>query len=170
MTYFLYLMLIFGPVAQAIENQPIPENQTQKNKTHAPAQKRKTETPHTLIVSTALKKFTLTYNRKQVAIKGYMMDLSMKRKKCNAHIIDRFNQDIKKMLKTNKKSLKKNMERQKKGIETLEVQIGSQTYFLDGRSGAGLRFLSLPREITRMKWEEKLNCDKKKTKANKKKK
>ena len=116
--------------------------------------------PSILIVKTALKQFTLTYSKKQVAITGYMMDLSLDRKKCNAHIIDRFNQDIKKIIRTNKKALlKKNS---KKNIETLQVSIAGKIYFIRGRSKAGAIFLSLPREIVRMKWEERLNCEKNK--------
>ncbi len=116
--------------------------------------------PSTLIVKVAFKQFTLTYSKKQVAITGYMMDLSLDRKKCNAHIIDRFNQDIKKIIRTNKKALlKKNS---KKNIETLQVSIAGKIYFVRGRSKAGAIFLSLPREIVRMKWEERLNCEKNK--------
>ena len=150
----------FWPFALAIKNPHTLKAPNLKNKPHAPVLKQKAGTPHTLVVQTALKKLTLTYSKKQVAIKSYMMDLSMKRKKCNAHIIDRFNRDIKKMIKTNRKALKKTHGK-KKGIETLEVQISGQKYFVAGRSEAGVRFLSLPREVIRMKWEEKLNCDKK---------
>ena len=123
---------------------------------------------HTWIVKTALKQFTLTYNRNKVAIQGYMMDLSLQRKKCSAHILDRFNKDMKTFISTHKQGLKKNLT-WKKTIETLEIQIDGENYFLKGRSPAGMAFLSLPREITRMKWEEKLNCEKKKkTKGSKK--
>ena len=127
--------------------------------------KQKARSPHTIIVQTALKKFTLIYNINQVTIKGYMMDLSLKRKKCNTHIIDRFNQDIKNMIKANKKILQ-NTWKGKKSIEILEVQVEGQSYFVNGRSPTGLQFLSLPKEITRMKWEEKFNCEKKKIKLN----
>ena len=122
---------------------------------------------HSLIVKTALKQYTLTFNRNKVAIKGYMMNLSLHRKKCNAHILDRFNQDIKQIIKKYKKDLKKEW-KGKQSIATLKVQIGDQHYFMDGRSKAGLVFLAVPKEIIRMKTEEKLNCPTKKPSSHKK--
>ena len=115
-----------------------------------------------IIVKTHLKKFTLTYNRKKVRIEGYMMNLSLNRKKCNSHIIDRFNQDIKKIIRKYKKDLKKEW-KGKKNIATLKVHLRGRQYFLNGDSKAGMVFLAIPKEIIRMKKEEKLNCPTKKT-------
>ena len=120
-------------------------------------------TSHTLIVQTALKTWTLTYSKKQVAINGYMMDLSLKRKKCNTHIIDRFNKTIQKIIKTNQKHLTKNLKLENQTKETLQITLDGKIYFTNGRLKPGAIFLSLPGEILRMKWEENLNCEQKTT-------
>ena len=124
--------------------------------------KRRKNKSKTLIVKTALKQFTLTYNKDAIAIKGPQLDLSLNRKKCNTHIMDRFNREI---IQTIKEALKKKEMKttsKKKGINTVEIQIEGKTYFVKLSSRIGQTFLHLPKEVLRMKWEEKFNCTKKK--------
>ena len=114
-----------------------------------------------LIVSTTLKSFTITYSRAGIAIKGHKLDLSLQRSQCNAHIIDRFNEEISELTKEliKKNILKRN---KNKALENISVQVGEEKYFVDSRLEAGKLFLSFPREFLRMKWEEKFNCEAKK--------
>ena len=116
----------------------------------------------TLTVKTTLKQYTLKHDKNKISIKGYQLDLSLSRKRCNAHIINRFNNEltkfIKEQIKTN--TLQKIVE--KVSIETVEVHIDREIYFINAKSKAGSAFLFLPNEIIRMKWEEKIECSKKK--------
>ena len=118
-----------------------------------------TEENKTLIVKTVLKNITLTYNRNTVAITAHQMDLSLDRKECNAHIIDRFNQEITLLIEeaVTREELKATMENPE--IHTIEVQIDKVSYFTSLSTPIARVLLYLPKEIMRMKWEEKLNCD-----------
>ena len=132
----------------------------------APAKKKKSKRrknkSNTLIVKTALKQFTLTYNKDAIAIKGPQLDLSLKRKKCNAHILDRFNGEIIQIIKEASKKKEIKAKSKKKEMDTVKVQIENKTYFIKFSSRIGQTFLHLPKEVLRMKWEEKFNCTKKK--------
>ena len=123
--------------------------------------KSKTEENKTLIVRTALKHFVLTYNKNRVAIKGYQMDLSLDRKKCNAHIIDRFNKETTQLIREALKSKEMKSTVKKKEIDTVEIQIQGKSYFTKFSSKIAQTFLYYPKEVLRMKWEEKFNCEKK---------
>ena len=112
-----------------------------------------------LIVKTALKQFVLTYDQNRVAVKGYQVDLSLDRKECNAHIIDRFNNKITQIISDAFEKKKIIDTVQEKGIDTLEIQIGGKTYFTKISSPIGRTFLYFPQEVLRMKWEEKFNCE-----------
>ena len=129
--------------------------------------KNKKEESKTLTVGTALKQFVLTYNKNRVAIKGYQMDLSLDRKKCNAHIIDRFNKETSQLIRDALKSKEMKNTVKQKEIDTVEIQIEGKSYFTKFASKVAQTFLYYPKEILRMKWEEKFNCEKKK-KAKKK--
>ena len=115
----------------------------------------------TLTVKTALKQYTLKYDKNKISIKGYRLDLSLKRKQCNAHIIDRFNNEIRKFIKEQMETGAFQKTVGKTSIETIEIQIGQKNYFISTQSKAGATFLSLPNEIIRMKWEEKIGCTQK---------
>ena len=111
-----------------------------------------------LIVKTTFKKFTLTYNKDTVAIKGKQLNLSLNRKKCNAHILDRFNKEITQTIKNALKKKEMKTTNKKKGIDTIEIQIEGKSYFVKFESQIGQTFLYFPKELSRMKWEEKFNC------------
>lgn len=151
---------------QKIKKIPVSESTPLKKK----LSKNKKEESKTLIVRTALKHFVLTYSNKKVSIKGYQMDLSLDRKKCNAHIIDRFNTETSQIIREALKSKEMKNTVKKKEIDTVEIQIEGKSYFTKYSSKIGQTFLYYPKEALRMKWEEKLNCEnKKKTKSIKKK-
>ena len=135
-------------------NEPIPAKK--KNL------KNKKEDSKTLIVRTALKHFVHTYSKKRVAIKGYQMDLSLDRKKCNAHIIDRFNKETTQLIREALKSKEMKNAVKKKEIDTVEIQMEGKSYFTKFSSKMAQTFLYYPKEVLRMKWEEKFNCTKKK--------
>ena len=118
-----------------------------------------TEENKTLIVKTVPKNITVTYNRNTVAIKIHQMDLSLYRKECNAHIIDRFNQEITLLIEEafTREELKTTMENPE--IRTIEVQIDNVSYLTSFSTPIAKALLYLPKEIMRMKWEEKFNCN-----------
>ena len=153
-------------------SQPQETKETKKSlvrKTTSPAKKKSpkgnTDERKTLIVKTALKQFILTYNKNRVDIKGHQMDLSLDREKCNAHIIDRFNKEIAQTIKDTLKKKEIKTTVKKKEIDTVEIQIEGKSYFTQFSSKIGQTFLYFPKEVLRMKWEEKLNCTKKSKKT-----
>ena len=99
----------------------------------------------TLTVRAPFKTMTLNYNQKKISIKGNWLDLSMKRKKCNGYILDRFNRQMNKLLKS--KALRK----KRKETESLEVQFDRKKLFVPPRSREAWAFLNLPVEVQRMK-------------------
>ena len=113
-----------------------------------------------LIVKTTFKQFTLTYNKEKVSIKGHQLDLSLDRKKCNTHILDRFNREIIQIIKDVLKKKEMKATNKKKKIDTVEIQAEGKSYFVKFASQIGQTFLHFPKEILRMKWEEKFNCKK----------
>lgn len=124
--------------------------------------KNKKEESKTLTVRTALKQFVLTYNKNRIAIKGYQMDLSLDRKKCNTHIIDRFSKETTQLIREALKSKEMKNTVKQKEIDTVEIQIEGKSYFTKFASKVAQTFLYYPKEVLRMKWEEKFNCEKKK--------
>ena len=104
----------------------------------------------------------LTYNKNRVAIKGYQMDLSLDRKECNAHIITRFNKETSHLIRDALKGKEMKDTVKKKEIDTVEIQINKKSYFTKFSSKVAQTFLYYPKEVLRMKWEEKFNCEKKK--------
>ena len=172
---FLFLSINFSIPAWGDTNKPLQPPQTRAtqetkkssvSKSSPANKKNKKQENKTLIVKTALKQFILTYNKNKVAIKGHQLDLSLDRKKCNAHIITRFNKEITQIIRDalKKKEMKSTIK--KKEIDTVEIQIAGKSYFTQFSSQIGQTFLYFPKEILRMKWEEKFNCQKK-TKKNK---
>ncbi len=118
----------------------------------------------TIIVQSAFKTFTVTYSRNIISVKGRRLDFSLKRKKCNAHILDQFNEDIDKFIRTQileNQKLKKPPAKPAEPITTVEVKIEGESRFVDGNTESGYIFMALPKEFLRMKWEEKLSCEKK---------
>ncbi|MDE0518941.1 MAG: hypothetical protein OXH36_05235 [Bdellovibrionales bacterium] len=165
----IYSILAVGKISKTSElSQP---NMAQKTKKLSVSEskasnkkntKNKEQDSKTLVVKTALKYFVLMYSKNRVAIKGHQLDLSLDRKKCNTHIIDRFNKEISQIINDifRKKELKTTVK--EKEINTVEISMEGKSYFIPFSSRVGQTFLYFPKEILRMKWEEKLNCQKKK--------
>lgn len=154
-------------VGQSLQASPI-QKALKTNKASNPPAKEERVEEKTLKVSTALKHFTVTYNENRVAVKGHQVDLNLDRKECNAHIIKRFNKETDSFIKDFLKKREKNRLVEKAAIDTVEVQIQGKGYFTPSSSSIGRIALYFPQEILRMKWEEKLNCEKN-TKKNTKK-
>lgn len=166
--YLIFIFLIFIIPAWSNINkpsQPISSKEIKKTSVNKPTPEKKKvqkEKYKTLIVKTALKSFVLTYSKKRVAIKGYQMDLSLDRKKCNAHIIDRFNKETTQLIRNALKDKEMKSTVKKKEIDTVEMQMEGKSYFTKFSSKVAQTFLYYPKEVLRMKWEEKFNCQKKK--------
>ena len=162
------LLIIIYPIfvggnEQALElPQSNIKQKTKKSTVNKPLSEKKKTESKTLIVRTALKHFVLTYSKEKVAIKGYQMDLSLDRKKCNAHIIDRFNKETIQLIREALESKKMKSTVKKKEIDTVEIRIQGKSYFTEFSSRVAQTFLYYPKEVLRMKWEEKFNCEKKK--------
>lgn len=102
--------------------------------------------------------FTLIYNRRKIAIDGIRMRLSLTRRECNAHILDRFHSNMTRLIR-------EFIRRHSTGLETTEyfmmdlrIQIDGDHYIWSDDVRTGHEFLHLPEEIHRMKWEEKFIC------------
>ena len=177
-TYLVFIFLTFiNPVwGNTKTPSPTPSKEIKQSTASKPipakkkSSKSKKEESKTLIVKTALKSFVLTYSKKRVAIKGYQMDLSLDRKKCNAHIIERFNKETTQLIKDALKSKEMKNTVKKKEINTVEIQMEGKSYFTQFSSKVAQTFLYYPKEVLRMKWEEKFNCEKKKKQSTKQKK
>ena len=128
--------------------------------------KSKTEENKTLIVRTALKHFVLTYNKNRVAIKGYQMDLSLDRKKCNAHIIDRFNKETTQLIREALKSKEMKSTVKKKEIDTVEIQIQGKSYFTKFSSKIAQTFLYYPQRSPQNEVGRKVQLREKNKKEN----
>ncbi|MDE0119622.1 MAG: hypothetical protein OXM55_06415 [Bdellovibrionales bacterium] len=159
----IYPILVVGNINQAPESSQ--SNITQKTQklpvSESKASNQRQESK-TLIVKTALKYFVLTYSKNRVAIKGHQLDLSLDRKKCNTHIIDRFNKEISQIINDIFKKKELQTAVKKKEINTVEISMEGKSYFTKFSSRVGQTFLYFPKEILRMKWEEKFNCQKEK--------
>ena len=178
---FTFLIILYPILVEGNTNKPLEPSQlntTQKQKAKelsvsesTPAKKkntkRKKQESKILIVKTALKYFVLNYGKNRVDIKGHQMDLSLDRKKCNAHIIDRFNKETAQLIRDALKNKEIKSTIKKKEIDIVEIQIEGKSYFIKFSSQIGQTLLYYPKEILRMKWEEKFNCEAKK-KAQKK--
>lgn len=103
-------------------------------------------------------KFTLIYNRRKVAIDGMRMRLSLTRRECNAHILDRFNADMARLIGDFTRRHNAGLETTEYFMMDLRIQIDGNYYVWSDDVRTGHDFLHLPREIHRMKWEEKFNC------------
>ena len=177
--YLIFILLIFIIPAWGNINEPLQLalskeiNQSSISKSTPVKQKSpksKKEKSKTLIVRTALKYFVLTYNKERIAIKGHQLDLSLDRKKCNTHIIDRFNKEITQIIRDALTSKEMKNTVKKKEIDTVEIQIEEKSYFTKFSSKVAQALLYYPKEVLRMKWEEKLNCTEKKQQSTKQKK
>ena len=112
----------------------------------------------TLSVKAPFKTMTLNYSRKKISLKGYRLGLSLKRKDCNNHILDRFRWQMNRLLKS------KTLLRNKKEKESLEIQFNGRKLFAPPRSKEAMLLLNLPLEVQRMKLEGILICRKKSAK------
>ena len=102
--------------------------------------------------------FTLIYNRRKVAIDGMRMRLSLTRRECNAHILDRFNSDMARLIGDFTRRHSAGLEATEYFMMDLGIQIDGDHYLWSDDVRTGQNFLHIPGEIHRMKWEEKLNC------------
>ena len=86
------------------------------------------------------------------------MRLSLTRKECNAHILDRFNSDMARLIGNFKRRHSAGLDRSEYFMMDLRIRIDGNHYLWSDDVRTGHAFLHLPREIHRMKLEEKLNC------------
>ena len=109
----------------------------------------------TLKLRAPFKTMTLNYSQKKISLKGYRLGLNLKRKNCNGYILDRFERQMEKLLKS-KALRQKRIEK-----ESLEIQIGKRKFFAPPRSREARLLLNLPLEVQRMKLEGMFICRKK---------
>ena len=111
--------------------------------------------------------YTLKFNKYSVSIRGRGMDLSLKKRECNTHVIDRFDSEIRDLI--GRLMLEYSPDNERKYIPPyldIWVEINSRVYKFNNRSKGGRFFLAIPDEIIRMKWEEKFNCSQDKESRN----
>ena len=104
--------------------------------------------------------FSLAYNRNKIAIDGLRMRLSLTRRDCNAHILDRFNSEMFKFVKNFVREYRTRTRTKKDEfvMMDLKIEIDEKDYISSDDLPTGRTLLYLPEEILRMKWEEHFSC------------
>ena len=102
--------------------------------------------------------FSLAYSRDRITIDGLRMRLSVTRRECNAHILDRFNSEMSKLVTKFIRETKFGPKKDGYVMMDLKIEIDEETYISSDDLKMGRSFAHLPEEIVRMKWEEKFNC------------
>lgn len=96
-------------------------------------------------------RFILSYNNEKISLKGHLLDLNIHRNQCNKKILSNFNSKIKLLLKT--KALLKS-----KVANGFKYTHNGETYYEGYKSRLGQNILNIPKELQRMKLEEKYKC------------
>ena len=102
--------------------------------------------------------FSLVYNREKISIDGGRLRLSLTRRDCNAHILDRFKTEMRKLVKM---FIREHGAEPPKGqyfMMDLVIEIDGRNYISSDDLPPGRSVLHLPEEVLRMKWEEQFNC------------
>ena len=102
--------------------------------------------------------FTLIFDRTKVAIDGNRIRLNLTRRKCNAHVIDRFNTEMAGLIKEFTRKYSAGFETTEHDMMDLRIRIDGKNFVWSDSVRTGRLFLRLPGEIHRMKLEEWLNC------------
>ena len=97
--------------------------------------------------------YHLTMTDKKIHLSGYLVDLSMKKNKCNTDIMRNFRMDVDKLIRNTFLSRKK----QKK---YLQIIIEKEPFYLSYSSIKSQSFLGLPMKMRKMKIKEKYLCAK----------
>lgn len=106
-----------------------------------------------LIVVASTTNFKVRFDLTRIWLKGPEMELTLNKNDCNADIIGQFNQRLEILLRTN--TLKKSQ-----GPGQFRYLVDGSEYFESYQSKAGYVLLTIPKEIQRMKIEEKMLCSK----------
>ena len=104
-----------------------------------------------ITVSAGNSSFNILMDQKKISLTGYLVSLNMTRKKCNAHIMDEFKKNMEKLVKTTPLSMKEKKNK-------LKISIDGSIYYVSYYSKKVRDFLYIPRELQRMKIEEKFLC------------
>lgn len=105
-----------------------------------------------------IKRFTLHYNSETVAIEAPTMRLSLTKRPCNAHIIDRFGWTMGKLVRQLTGRYSTAINTWEYTMSGLSVLVGDVLYVSHKGQRIGRQFCLIPDEVLRMKWEEKFNC------------
>ena len=97
--------------------------------------------------------YNLTIDKNEnISLKGHLINLNMKKNKCNSHIVFDFGEKIEKIINTGFVS-------KKKGKIFFKTVLNGKIYYESYSSKRGQAFLKIPREMQRMKIEENILCD-----------
>ena len=86
------------------------------------------------------------------------MRLSLTRRDCNSHILGRFNLEMDKLVREFITKYGTRARRKQYVMKDLRITIDGKNYTSSRALPTGRVFLHLPKEVLRMKWEEKLIC------------
>lgn len=110
----------------------------------------KTVWANTLRVSLPNRSFVLSYAKDYINIKGYLLDLSFRKTKCNKSIIKGFNKKIKKLLQFKLLSQPKDY--------VLTLTWNKKKFYMYYNTKTGKELASLPRAVKHLKLIEKYKC------------
>ena len=89
--------------------------------------------------------FTLIFNRTKIAIDGIRMRLSLTRRKCNAHVIDRFNSEMAGLIKKFTRQYSAGFETTEYGMMDLRIRIDGKNFVWSDSVRTGQLFSSSTR-------------------------
>lgn len=105
-----------------------------------------------LIVTVGNRSYLVGNSSDLITFKSHDVDLSINRKKCNAHIMDRFSRDFKKL------TLKPFLSSSRPGF--IEVKINGIKSFEPKQSERGIALANMYEDFKKMKIEDQLSCPK----------
>jgi len=109
----------------------------------------------TISVISQQTQFTLDIDKESsIKLKGYLMNLSMTKNKCNEKIFLTFINRINLLLTAKVMSTTKE-------LNTFMLKVDDKEYFENPKSKMGYNILSIPKEFQRIKIEEKILCGRK---------
>ncbi len=107
-----------------------------------------------LRVTTPFNHYNLNYSNDLIYLKSSSYQFSLKKKKCNQLLISNFVKVVNRTLKAGPLDLSQ-------GDKPISIITEGKKYYADKHSRLGISLLRLPKEVRRLKIQEKMLCQKK---------
>lgn len=106
---------------------------------------------HELAVKDRFFTYSLSVEEGFIRFKTMNTNVSLERKKCNAHIIDRFRKQFDRYMKDPLAQVQR--------LNSIEVKLDSTSGYVDKKGNRAKFLRSMPNQIKKLKIEEGLNCN-----------